>query len=87
MHDYEKQEEVMRKRVGEMEGKGGKSMNRMAKKAKHDTEEMQQRSRILHQLVDEGMEMHKAGDMTFEEMTEDLHKSMMAMGKKKVAQN
>lgn len=79
IHEFEKQEEAIRKKIGGMEGKGGKTMDKMAKKAKHDTEEMHQKFRMLHSLIDEGIEMHKSGEMTFEEMVNDLHKSMKAM--------
>mgnify|MGYP001569092805 CR=1 FL=1 len=76
--DYEKQQAALKKKIGGMKGKGGMSMQRMVKKEGGKDQMMQKRD-MLHKLVDEGMDMHATGDMDFKQMTDDLHKSMMAM--------
>ena len=83
MMDYEKQHQAVQKKIAGMKGKGGKSMDNMAMRAKEE-KGMRQKREIMHRLVDEGMDMHERGDMDFKATVEDLHKSMMAMSKMKM---
>lgn len=83
--DYKKrQEAIKRKLAAAAKSSDSEILKQQAKKEKRrDTPEVQDNCQMARMLVDEGLEMYKSGDMTFEEFAADLHKSIMAIAGKK----
>ena len=81
LSDYAKREEsIKRKLSSAAKSSGSEILKRQVEKEKiRDRPEIQEKCQMAHMLVDEGCEMYKSGDMTFEEFVMDLHKSLMAI--------
>lgn len=79
-HDFEKQQEaIKRKIISAAKSSDSEILKRKAKEEQRDKTEIRSNVQIAHMLVDEGLELYRDGDMSFDEFIEDLHKSLKAI--------
>lgn len=78
--DYKKQQEAIKRKLSSAaKSSGSKILAAQAKKENRDRPEIQEMVQMARMLFDEGMEMYRSGDMSFEDMSNDLHRSLMAI--------
>ena len=83
--DYKKQQEAIKNKISEAAKKTDSEILKSKKKEENkDSPEMKQNCEMARMLLSEGLEMYQSGDMSFEEMVDDLHKAMMAISDKKM---
>ena len=82
-NDYEKQEEAIKQRLDKAtKSSDSEILGKRAEKEKRDTPKINQNIQMARMLLDEGLEMYKAGEMNFKEFADDLHKSLLAVSGK-----
>lgn len=79
--DYQKQEKKMADRFAKAADKSdSKVLKEIAKEDKYDADPARQmQCRMARQVFEESLDMYEEGDMTFDEMIDDLTKALKAI--------
>ena len=85
--DFKKRQEAIRSRI-QTAAKSSDSeiLKKQAAKENRNRPEIQEMREMCDRLFHEGMEMYATGEMTFEEFAHDLHRSFLALSKRKPEQ-
>lgn len=81
MEDMDKQMKAISSKVQKVAKKSdSKILQSQAKEmSMDDNPETESRCKMVKMLVDEGLDMYECGDMSFDEMIEDLYKALKAI--------
>jgi len=74
MDDYKKQQQALAKKLEKMPSKAAKKKAKQINKKYN--KEAQAKCGLVRMVMDEGLDMYREGEMTFEEMIEDTYKAM-----------
>lgn len=77
--DWKKQEEAMKKSLKKAAVKSGSEILKKVSKKEEENKEVRMKCRMARRVFDEGIEMFESGDMSFENMVEDLYESLKAI--------
>ena len=81
--EYSKRQEAIKRRLSSAsKSSESKILAHQAKKERRDRPEVQDLAQMARMLMDDGLEMYRAGDMKFEDFVEDLNKALVAVAKK-----
>jgi len=77
--EWQKQERMAKEKIKKIEGQS-KVLKEMSKGIKHkENPKYEMNCKLARMVFEESMSMYREGEMTFDEMTEDLYKSLKAI--------